>query len=310
MHTSRAGYVALVGPPNSGKSTLLNVLVGERLAAVTPKAQTTWRSSAGIRTRGQTQMILLDTPGILVPRDLLQRAMLEEVRVAVHEADVTLLVLDGSRPLGEHRTRTVSRVLEEAEAPLLVAVNKSDVADPRTAEALVEWGEEGLGGKAFRVSARRGSGLDLLEAAIESALPASPHLYPADEIAREPVRFFVAELVRETVFEQFSDEIPYSVYCAVEEFREEQEPLYVQVTLYVERTSQKGILVGKGGHAIRGLGAAARRKLEHFLGRAVYLDLWVKTRPNWRRKRKQLLRWGFRAPPAGPPEVHGSHREA
>ena len=259
MHTSRAGYVALVGPPNSGKSTLLNVLVGERLAAVTPKAQTTWRSSAGIRTRGQTQMILLDTPGILVPRDLLQRAMLEEVRVAVHEADVTLLVLDGSRPLGEHRTRTVSRVLEEAEAPLLVAVNKSDVADPRTAEALVEWGRGRVGGKGLSgVRHAEAGGLDLLEAAIESALPASPHLYPADEIAREPVRFFVAELVRETVFEQFSDEIPYSVYCAVEEFREEQEPLYVQVTLYVERTSQKGILVGKGGHAIRGLGAAAR----------------------------------------------------
>ena len=136
--------------------------------------------------------------------------------------------------------------------------------------------------------------------ALAAALPAAPFLYPPDEIASEPVRFFVAELVRETVFERYRQEIPYSVFCRVEEFREDQDPVYIEVGIFVERESQKGILVGKGGVGVRELGRVSRQKIEHFLGRTVYLELWVKTLPGWRRKRGDLTRLGFRVPDESP----------
>ena len=295
---TRSGYVALVGRPNAGKSTLLNRLVGEHLSIVTPKAQTTWQRVTGIRTEGAVQMVFLDTPGLLEARDLLQRAMLGAALEALAEADVVLLVVDATAaPTGEDEVRVLT-ALEEADAPLFVALNKVDEAPDDAVRAWERWvGERLPHARVCRMSAREGTGLQELVEAVAGDLPEGPFLYPEDDIASDPVRFFVSELVRETIFEQYHQEIPYSVFCQVAEFREDQDPVYIHVDVHVERKSQKGILIGKGGAAIRELGATSRAKIEHFLGRRVYLDLWVKPLPSWRKSKAHLGRFGFRLPP-------------
>jgi len=289
--------VTLVGRPNAGKSTLLNSLVGSKLSIVTEKAQTTWQRVTGIATRDGVQMIFLDTPGLLDARDMLQRSMSLAAEEAIREADVVLLVVDASEPLEAGHTDRIRSALAEASAPLVVAINKTDVASDPSVARWDAWAEEELSPSVVhRISALQGSGLAALEKDLGRLLPESPFLYPPDDLASEPVRFFVAELVRETVFEQFHEEIPYSVFVGIEEYRASQEPVYIGATIYVERGSQKGILVGKGGRAIRNLGKAARSKIEEFIGDPVYLDLWVKVLPGWRRKRDQLRRLGFSVP--------------
>lgn len=304
--TTRAGYVTLVGRPNAGKSTLLNALVGERLSIVSSKEQTTWQRVTGILTEEGVQMIFLDTPGLLVPGDRFQRSMLGEAHEALREADVVLTVLDPTRRLSDGDRGTLRDAHELSSAPSIVAVNKVDVAEEGAVADREAWAREGLRGTVIRVSAAEGTGLDTLKGLLRERLPESPFLYPEEDLASEPVRFFVTELVRETVFEQYRQEIPYSVVARVEEFRESQDPVYIGVTLYVERKSQKGILVGQGGSAIRSLGTAAREKIEHFLGRRVYLDLWVKVLPGWRRRDRDLRRLGFRVPDDDPPAGPGN----
>ncbi|MGB1658329.1 MAG: GTPase Era [Longimicrobiales bacterium] len=295
--TTRAGYVALVGRPNAGKSTLLNQLIGEHLSIVTPKAQTTWQRVTGLLTVDRDQLIFLDTPGILEARDLLQRAMLGAALEALQEADLVLLVVDTTRRPTERDSERILKALEEASAPVLAALNKVDEADVASVEAWDAWVQAQIGGVTYRISALTGEGTAELLTAMRERLPEGPFLYPEDEIASDPVRFFVAELVRETIFEQFREEIPYSVFCQVGEFREAQDPIYIQVNVYVERKSQKGMLIGKKGAAIRALGEASRRKIETFLGRSVYLDLWVKPLRAWRKNRAYLGDLGFRLPP-------------
>jgi GTP-binding protein Era len=297
---ARSGYVTLLGRPNAGKSTLLNRFIGERLSIVTPKPQTTWQRVTGILTSDRAQMIFLDTPGLLEPRDLLQRAMMSAAEDALAEADVILLVVDASAPLdsGERR-RIEGLVATRPGVPILVSVNKTDVATDENTEVLARWTSEVLGGEPFPTSALKGDGVEAVRARLEEVLPPGPFLYPPDEIAKDPVRFFVAEMIRETVFQEFRQEIPYSVFCQIEEFREGQDPIYIQAHLFVERKSQKRILIGKGGASIRKLGGLSRSKIEDFLGHRVYLDLWIKVLPDWRRKRAHLKRLGFSVPGEG-----------
>ncbi len=293
---TRAGYVTLAGRPNVGKSTLLNALVGQKLSIVTPKAQTTWQRVTGIHTEAGVQMIFLDSPGLLDARDLLQRSMLAAALEAVREADALLLVLDGTRTPEPRDQQRIRKALAGGRAPVIAAINKIDAADAADADAWERWAQAELDARTHRVSALRKTGLEPLRDDLRTRLPPGPFLYPEDELASDPVRFFVAELVRETVFEQFRQEIPYSVWCRVEEFREAQDPIYIHVDIFVERDSQKQILIGKGGRAIRELGTAAREKIEPFIDATVYLDLWVKTLPRWRRKRRELRRLGFSVP--------------
>ena len=294
--SQRCGYVTLVGRPNAGKSTLLNTLLGEHLSIVTPKAQTTWQRVTGILTTGSNQLIFLDTPGLLEARDLLQRAMLGAALEALQEADVVLVVIDTTREPRGRDTQGVLDALEGITAPTHVALNKVDLADEAAVQAWESWVGENTSARMHRVSALDGSGAAELLSALEADLPLGPFLYPEDDIASDPVRFFVAELVRETIFELYHQEIPYSVICRVGEFREAQEPVYIQVNVFVERKSQKGILIGKGGVAIRELGSKARMKIEHFLGKDVYLDLWVKPLKSWRKSKALLGELGFRVP--------------
>ncbi|MEX0979470.1 MAG: GTPase Era [Gemmatimonadota bacterium] len=294
---TRAGYVTLVGRPNAGKSTLLNALVGEKLSIVTSKAQTTWQRVTGISTSATAQLIFLDTPGLLEVKDLLQRSMLAAALEALHEADVVLLVLDASDHWSNSNRRFIEGTLSKrGSVPVVAAINKVDLAKADAVRELSDWVEKGLGGRAFPVTALTGEGIEPMRETLEELLPESPFLLPADEIATEPVRFFVAELVRETIFERYHQEIPYAVFCQVEEFRENEDPVYIQVTAYVERNSQKRILIGAKGAAIRELGREARIKIESFIGQRVYLDLWVKVLPGWRKRRADLQRLGFDVP--------------
>lgn len=291
---TRAGIVTVVGKPNAGKSTLLNRLVGEKLAIVSPKPQSTRDRVVGIRTTADVQMIIYDTPGLLNPRYALQRAMRHAALEALDDADVIIHVVDATE--GPPAELIVAAGLEHApRAPVLLALNKVDALAPTVVERLrTEYPDAHL------VSATTGEGVDALLAAAAERLPESPFLYPEDEISTQTVRFFVAEMIRETALEQLEDEVPYSVACEVEEYREDRSPVYIRAVIYVERDSQKGILIGAKGQRLKDIGRQARAKIEAFAGTPVYLDLWVKVLPNWRRHDASLKRFGYRLPETPP----------
>jgi GTP-binding protein Era len=291
----RAGIVTLAGRPNVGKSTLLNRLVGERLSITSPKPQSTRDRVVGIRTEdggsegseGAAQMVFLDTPGLLDPRDALQRSMRSAALQAVADADAIIYLVDATKGAPEDLT-TAAGLDTPPRAPVLVTLNKIDLVS-HSRRAAVEAAVPG----ALPISAATGEGLDQLLAALLPHLPESPFLYPADDISAQPVRFFVAEMIRETALEQLSEEVPHSVAVQIDEFRENQTPIYIRAIIYVERQSQKAILLGRQGAQIRELGRASRLKVERLLDGPVYLDLWVKVLPNWRRDAEALKRLGY-----------------
>jgi GTP-binding protein Era len=276
----------------------MNALVGERLSIVTAKAQTTWQRVTGLRSEDGVQAVFLDTPGLLSVRDLHQRAMLEAAHEALRDADMVLVLVEASDARRGLDVAAIRTALEEVPAgtPVRALLTKIDTIPGAEVENCARRVREALGVPVRAISSKDGRGIGELWVDIRSTLPESPFFFPEDDLATQPVRFFVEEFVRETVFELYEQEIPWSVIARVEEFRENDEPLYVLVHLYVDRKSQKGIVLGKGGHAIRELGTRARAKIEAFLGRRVYLDLWVKPLPGWRRKRGALSSFGFRIP--------------
>lgn len=295
---TRAGTVALVGYPNAGKSSLMNRLVEQKLSIVTPLAQTTRERVLGIDTRDGVQMVFLDTPGLVEPRYLLHRSMLHLATEVISDADVVLLLVDAASPQGVPAfSEDVLALLARARS-LIVVANKTDTATRAGIDAVRRWAGERFGEQTAvaEVSALAGGGVEALREEVARRLPVSPFLYPEDDVSSQPVRFFVAELVRETAFELFEKEVPYSVAVKVEEFRENETPMYIRASVYVERPSQKAIVIGSGGQAIRELGASARRKIEEFVGAPVYLDLWVKVLPRWRKDPLSLQRFGFPVP--------------
>jgi GTPase len=292
---TRAGHVALVGRPNVGKSTLLNALVGQKLSIVTPRAQTTREQVLGIFTEPGIQIIFVDTPGLLEPRYLLQQSMLQSALSALADADLVLLLLDAtdpdSVPAGEALAELAARRRDT-----VVLINKVDIGRPAARDRLAAWTATHYEAPPLEISAARGDGLAELRGLLSRRLPVSPFLFPEDEVAVQSVRYFVSELVRETIFEEYEEEVPYATVVRVEEFREAEDPVYIRAVIYVERDSQKGILVGKGGAAIRRLGERARGKIEDFLEARVYLDLWVKPLKAWRRKASALGYLGIPVP--------------
>jgi GTPase len=292
---TRAGTVALVGLPNAGKSSLLNRLLGSKLSIVTPFAQTTRERVIGIDTRDSAQMVFVDTPGIVAPAYLLHRSLVEIVEETLADADVVVLVTDATRAPPELQPATVAG-LRRAAGRLVVAVNKSDLAAETQLSAHSAWARSTFDAPSVRVSAETGDGVEALRDQIGQLLPESPFLYPEEDLSSQPVRFFVAELVRETVFELYAEEIPYCVAVRIEEFREDASPIVIRATIYVERPSQKGILIGRGGGALRELGTRARAKIEEFVGARVFLELWVKVLPKWRKNPLELRRLGFPIP--------------
>ncbi len=291
----RCGYVALVGEPNVGKSTLMNALVRERLAIVSPKPQTTRRRTLGILSGDDYQMIVLDTPGILQPKYLLQRAMMRTVSDALAEADVACVLCDAAS--GAPEAARLPDAVRSFPRRRIAALNKVDLIRPK--ERLLPMMEAldatGLFDEIIPLSALAGEGVERLLDALIQRLPAGPPFYPVDQITEQPERFFVAELIREQLFLQFAEEVPYAVEVEIAEFKERPGAKdYIEAILFVEHDSQKAILIGKGGAAIRSLGESSRSEIESFLDRPVYLDLRVKVSPKWRRDESSLRRFGYR----------------
>jgi GTP-binding protein Era len=287
----KAGIVTVVGKPNAGKSTLLNRVIGQKLSITSPKPQSTRDRVVGIHTDADTQLVILDTPGLLEPRYALQTAMRAVALEALRDADVVVYLVDATEG-PPPRLAAAAGITAAPTAPVLLALNKVDALDTGRRAALQAAVDE-LGLETFWLSALTGEGVEALLAAVRARLPESPFLYPDDEISTQTLRFFTSELVRETALEQLDEEVPYSVACEVEEFREERSPVYIRAVLYVERESQKRILIGAKGARIREIGQAARAKVEALVGAPVFLDLWVKVLPNWRRNERALRRFGY-----------------
>src|SRR6267378_5488496 len=282
----RAGIVTVVGKPNVGKSTLLNRIVGQKLSITSAKPQSTRDRVVGIYTKGESQMVNLDTPVLLNPGYLLQQSMRSTALSALDEADVIVYLADATE--GKPPSLTEAAGLgSPPRAPVITVLNKSDAIPASRRD------EAGAGEDVVYVSALTGDGIPELMARVARQLPESPFLYPEEDISTQPVRFFVAEMVRETVLEQLHDEVPYAVAVQIEEFREERSPLYIRAVIYVERDSQKAIIIGSKGAQIRSIGEAARKKIEVFVGTKVYLDLWVKVLANWRKNPGSLSRFGY-----------------
>ncbi|HET6231167.1 MAG TPA: GTPase Era [Longimicrobiaceae bacterium] len=293
---TRAGYVALIGLPNAGKSSLMNCMVEQKLSIVTPFAQTTRERVLGIDTRDGVQMVFLDTPGLVDPRYLLHKAMMHAAVEVIGEADVLLLLVDAAGDVPVLTDEVMELVRRHSN--LVVVSNKSDLATAEKRRRVKAWTTETFGREAMEVSAKTGAGVDALRDEVVRRLPVSPFLYPEDDVSSQSVRFFVSELVRETVFELYEKEIPYSIAARVDEYRESDSPIYIRCTIFVERPTQKAILIGSGGAAIKRLGSAARQKIEAFVDAPVYLDLWVKVLPRWRKDPLSLQRLGFNLPKA------------
>lgn len=289
----KTGYVAIVGRPNVGKSTLMNALLKTRLSIITPKPQTTRTRVLGILNGPGHQIIFLDTPGILEPKYRLQEMMVKAAKRAATEADLIFIIVEAKRinPADED----ILRSFEHAGKPIVILINKIDLVQKAVLLPQIEYYS-----KKFRsteivpISALKAEGLDLLENILIRKLPKGPPLYPEDQISEQPERFFVSEIIREKVFQNYGDEIPYSTAVVVDEFKERlQAKDFIKVRIIVEKQSQKGILIGKKGIALRKLGQDARNDIESFLGRGVYLELWVAVREKWRQKDRYLREYGY-----------------
>ena len=292
MHAppTRSGIVTFVGKPNAGKSTLLNRILGQKLSIVSPKPQSTRDRIVGIHTENGVQMVMFDTPGLLTPKYALQQAMRGAALMALDDADVVVYLHDASEgpppPLVE-----AAGLDRPPRGHVLLALNKVDLLPHAHRERLAEEYPE-----AHRIVAVTGEGVPELMVGVRERLPESPFLYSEDDISTQSTRFFVTELIRETALEQLDDEVPYSVACEIEEFRESGNPVYIRAVIFVERESQKGILIGAGGTRIRDIGRIARGKIESLVESPVYLDLRIKVLANWRKKSRDLRRFGYRIP--------------
>ncbi len=297
---TRAGHIALAGAPNVGKSSLLNALVGTHLAIVSPKAQATRIPVVGLRTEGDTQYVFHDLPGLLEPTYMLQARMRDLAIERLGTMDL-ILALHPAPEAPAPDFRRLAGLAALPVAPVMTVYTKADLVPPARRVALAEG--------ALVVSATTGEGVDGLLGHMREHLPEAEFPYDPEDVGTQQMRFFVVEYLREAAFDLLGDEVPYSFNAEVEEFREAERPVYIRVTLFVERESQKGIVIGHGGRTIAAIGTHARKRLEELLGAPVYLDSWVKVLPNWRRNAAALSRFGFPEPnpmAAAPPPAQES----
>lgn len=291
MHKS--GFVNIVGNPNVGKSTLMNALVGERLSIITSKAQTTRHRIMGIVNGDDFQMVYSDTPGVLHPNYKLQEQMLEFSRSALVDADVLLYVTD-VQDNPDRNPEFLDKVKKMTTARIFLVLNKIDLTTPETLDNLVAFWEKNLpGAEIFPISARERFGVDQLFEAIKEALPECPPFFPKDQLTDKSSRFFVNEIIREKILLSYDKEIPYSVEVEVESFKEEEKLIRISAVIFCERESQKGILIGKAGSALKKVGTLARKDVEAFFGKPCFLELFVKVDKDWRSNQNRLRHYGY-----------------
>lgn len=294
----KSGYVSIIGKPNAGKSTLLNALLGQKLSITTYKPQTTRKKITGILSEDDYQIVFLDTPGILKPKYLLQEKMLDAVKSSVRDADIIIYLADAgevdqSKPNSEDVF--LSYITPETEQIRIGVINKADISSPEAVDFLLKaLKEKNLFDEVLVISALNGFNVNQLKELLISKLPEHPKYFPDEIVSDENERFFVSEIIREKILELYKEEIPYSTEVIIEEFTErEGRKDLIQAMIYVERNSQKGILIGKGGAAIKQLGERARHDIEEFLERPVYLELRVKVREDWRSNEQYLKSFGY-----------------
>ena len=289
----RAGFVSIIGKPNVGKSTLMNALVGERLSIVTSQAQTTRHRILGILNGDDFQLIYSDTPGIIQPKYELHNAMMSFVYSSLEDADVVLFVTDIYEKHDEEPV--VERLRKMTDTPIILLVNKIDQANQEEVEAKLAYWKEQLPNAAevLPISALNQFGTDGVLQLVMERLPIHPPYYPKDELTDKPERFFAAEMVREKIFKLYKKEIPYSCEVVIEEFKEEEDIIRIRGIIYVERNSQKGIVIGQGGEALKKVGTWAREEMEKFFQKKVFLEMYVKVNENWRTDPKALSRFGY-----------------
>ena len=288
----RAGFVNIIGNPNVGKSTLMNALVGEKLSIVTAKAQTTRHRIMGIVNTDEYQIVYSDTPGMLKPNYRLQEDMMKFVDAAIGDADIILYVTDVVEK--SDKNKEYIDKLQKVECPVVVVINKIDISDQQRVLELMGWWKDTLPeAEIIPVSARERFNLESVFEAVVSKLPVSPPWFDKDQFTDRNLRFFASEIIREKILENYSQEIPYSCEVMVEAFKEGKERYEISAVILVARDSQKGIIIGKGGAALKKTGTEARIEMEDFFQKKVFLQLFVKVDPDWRESRKELRKFGY-----------------
>ena len=290
MH--KAGFVNIVGNPNVGKSTLMNALLGERISIATFKAQTTRHRILGIYNTDDMQIVFSDTPGVLKPQYKLQESMLEFSESALVDADVLLYVTDVIEKTDKH-SDFIEKVAK-LKIPILVLINKIDLTDQKKLELLVEeWATLLPGAEIIPISASNKFNVDVVLKRVKELMPDSPPYFGKDQWTDKPARFFVSEIIREKILLYYDKEIPYSVEVVVEQFKESDKQINIDAVIYVERDSQKGIIIGRGGRALKKVATEARKSLERFFGKTIFLQVFVNVDKDWRSSDKELRNFGY-----------------
>ncbi len=287
----RAGFVSIVGKPNVGKSSLMNKLVGENLSIITSKAQTTRHRIMGILTGDDYQVVYSDTPGILEPKYSLHQAMMSFVKVSLEDADVILLVVE----LDDKFEPELFERFQRIKTPILLLINKVDLGKGSQVDDKIAYWKEKLPTvtEILPVSAKTGQNVDQILSRVKSMLPLHPPFFPEDEFTDRTERFFASEIIREKIFLNYSEEIPYSAEVVINSFKDEPDIIRISAEIFVERDSQKGIIIGKAGSSLKKVGTEARKDMESFFGKKVFLETHVKVADNWRKEKNKLRQFGY-----------------
>ncbi|MFU0836213.1 MAG: GTPase Era [Lactiplantibacillus plantarum] len=290
-----SGFVAIIGRPNVGKSTLLNRVVGQKVAIMSDKAQTTRNRIQGIYTTADTQMVFIDTPGIHKPHSRLGDFMVKSALSTLGEVDAVIFMINADERRGAGDNFIIDR-LKTVKQPIYLVINKIDQVHPDHLLEIMDQYKDALPWKeVYPISALEGNNVDELLTTLKSQLPEGPQYYPSDQITDHPERFIISELIREKVLELTRQEVPHSTAVVIDSIkRQDEEKIHVQATIIIERSSQKGIIIGKGGSMLKKIGSLARRDIEHLLGDKVYLELWVKVQENWKDRQDLLASYGYR----------------
>ncbi len=288
----KAGFVNIIGNPNVGKSTLMNVLMGEKLSIITHKAQTTRHRILGILNEENYQIVFSDTPGIIKPAYKLQQSMMNFVQSAFQDADVLIYMVEiGEKSL---KDEALFEKIKNTKIPLLLLINKIDLAQQKAVEEQINlWKEKVSNAEILPISALNKFNIEKILVRIKELLPEAPAFYEKDAITDKPERFFVSESIREKILKHYKKEVPYSVQVEVEEFKEEEEIIRIRAIIFVMRESQRGIIIGHKGAGIKRIGTEARRELERFFGKKIFLETVVKVKKNWRDDDRQLKSFGY-----------------